>query len=391
MMMYSRTPRLRSRTRPPIVRDRRQAEIIDMRQMENLRVFHDVARALTSTLELEPLLHTIMTKMAEFFGPERWSLMMVDEEKDELYYALSAGMDADKLETLRVKMGEGVAGWVAQTGNPLVVPDVRIDKQWARFSKQHPELRLRSIACLPIRCGERTLGVMQLHNSSLDLLPEYSISFLRVLCDYAAIALQNARHVKLIHHLSITDDCTGLFNARYLYTQLERQIEEATDTRIVPIHSHFSLVFLDLDHFKTINDTHGHLIGSRLLAEVGGLLKRVIGPQHAAFRYGGDEFVMLLRALDKTEATALVREVRNQLNDSRFLTGEGLALTVAASFGLATYPQDGSALHTIIRSADTMMYRVKNTTRNDIAVAHGEIRAVPDTFVVPARQLRAEA
>ena len=107
------------------MRDRRQAEIIDTRQMENLRVFHDVARALTSTLELEPLLHTIMTKMAEFFGPEHWSLLMVDEETNELYYALSAGMNSDKLETLRVKMGEGVAGCVAATGNPLVVPDVR--------------------------------------------------------------------------------------------------------------------------------------------------------------------------------------------------------------------------------------------------------------------------
>ena len=79
-----------------IVRDRRQAEIIDMRQMENLRVFHDVARALTSTLELEPLLHTIMTKMAEFFGPERWSPMMVDEEQRALSFTrFPPGMNSD--------------------------------------------------------------------------------------------------------------------------------------------------------------------------------------------------------------------------------------------------------------------------------------------------------
>jgi diguanylate cyclase (GGDEF)-like protein len=361
-----------------------------MRQMENLRVFHDVARALTSTLELEPLLHTIMTKMAEFFGPERWSLMLVDEEANELYYALSAGMNSDKLETLRVKMGDGIAGWVAETGNPLVVPDVRLDKHWSRFAKQHPDLHLRSIACLPIRCGERTLGVMQLHNSSLDLLPEYSISFLRVLCDYAAIALQNARHVKMIHHLSISDDCTGLFNSRHLYTQLEDHIAEASNPQVIPIHPHFSLVFLDLDHFKYINDTHGHLVGSRLLAEVAGLLKRTIGPQHAAFRYGGDEFVVLLRGLDKADATVMVRHIRQQLNEARFLTGENLSLTVTASFGAATYPQDGSTLHGIIRSADTMMYRVKNTTRDDIAIAHGEVQP-NGTFIEKVPQIRAEA
>jgi diguanylate cyclase (GGDEF)-like protein len=361
-----------------------------MRQMENLRVFHDVARALTSTLELEPLLHTIMTKMAEFFGPERWSLMLVDEEAHELYYALSAGMNSDKLESLRVKMGDGVAGWVAETGNPLVVPDVRLDKHWARFAKQHPDLHLRSIACLPIRCGEKTLGVMQLHNSSLDLLPEYSISFLRVLCDYAAIALQNARHVKLIHHLSISDDCTGLFNARHLYSQLEDHIAEASNPQVIPIHPHFSLVFLDLDRFKTINDTHGHLVGSRLLAEVATLLKKAIGPQHAAFRYGGDEFVVLLKGLDKADATVMVRHIRQQLNDARFLTREGLEISMTASFGAATYPQDGATLHGIIRSADSMMYRVKNTTRDDIAVAHGEVQR-NDTFMEKAPPIRAEA
>ena len=361
-----------------------------MRQMENLRVFHDVARALTSTLELESLLHTIMTKMAEFFGPERWSLMMVDEETNELYYALSAGMNSDKLETLRVKMGEGVAGWVAETGNPLVVPDVRLDKHWARFARQHPDLHLRSIACLPIRCGEHTLGVMQLHNSSLDLLPEYSISFLRVLCDYAAIALQNARHMKLINRLSITDDCTGLYNSRHLYTQLSQRISEASDPQVIPIHPHFSLVFLDLDRFKKINDTHGHLVGSRLLGEVGTLLKRTIGPQHMAFRYGGDEFVVLLHGLDKPDAAAMVKQIRQKLNEAEFLTREGLAISITASFGVATYPQDGSTLHGIIRSADTMMYRVKNSTRDDIAVAHGEAHP-GDSFTEKPAPLRAEA
>ena len=357
------------------MRDRRQPEIIDSRQMENLRVFHDVARALTSKLELEPLLRTIMTKMAEFFGPERWSLLMVDEEQGDLYYALSAGLDAEKVRHFRIKMGEGIAGWVAQTGNPLVVPSVHMDRHWARFSRQHPELRLKSIACLPIRFGDTTLGVMQLHNSTLDLLPEYSISFLRVLCDYTAIALQNARQLDLIHRLSITDDCTGLFNSRHLYQQVEEAIGEAGESNVIQIRRHFSLLFLDLDRFKLVNDTHGHLVGSRLLAEIGSLLRRVVGPEHSAFRYGGDEFVVLLRGLDKHEATAAARELRLALKEATFLTGEGLSLRCTASFGLATFPQDGAAVHSIIRSADSMMYRVKNSTRDELAVAQGEVPA----------------
>jgi diguanylate cyclase (GGDEF)-like protein len=314
-----------------------------------------------------------MAKMEEFFGPEHWSLLMVDEETGELYYALSTGLDEAALRDLRLKPGEGIAGYVAATGNPLVVADVSSDPDWSRYAQAHPELGLRSIACLPIRHGERTLGTLQLNNSKLDLLPESSIAFLRVLCDYAAIGLENARHVKLVHHLSITDDCTGLFNARHLYTLLEQEITDHVSKsafRVVTINKpHFSLLFLDLDHFKRVNDRHGHLVGSRLLSEVGNLLKRLLGPDHAAFRYGGDEFVALIRGLDKPAATDLARRILEQLANTRFLTGEGLSLSVTASLGLATFPQDGSTLHELIRSADTMMYTAKEAGRNQLVIA----------------------
>jgi diguanylate cyclase (GGDEF)-like protein len=354
-------------------KNQRQLASIDSRQTDSLRVFHEVARALTSNLELDSLLRTIMGQLEVFFGPDHWSVLMFDEESSQLYYALSAGLDESQLRDLRVKPGEGIAGYVAATGNPLVVPDVSADPDWSRYANAHPELDLRSIACLPIRHGDRTLGVLQLNNSQLDLLPESSVAFLRVLCDYAAIGLQNARHVKLIQHLSITDDCTGLFNARHLYTLLEQEIAKnssASASRVVPIlQPHFSLLFLDLDHFKSVNDVHGHLAGSRLLAEIGGVLKRALGPDHAGFRYGGDEFVGLLRGLDKPAATALAEHVHSRLGQTRFLTGEGLSLSVTASLGLATFPQDGATLHDIIRSADTMMYAAKAAGRDRLVVA----------------------
>ena len=355
--------------------DRRPLASIDSRQMDSLRVFHEVARALTSNLKLDSLLRSIMSKMEEFFGPEHWSLLMVDEDTGELYYALSTGLDESMLKELRVKPGEGIAGYVAATGNPLVVADVTTDPDWSRYAQAHPELGLRSIACLPIRHGERTLGTLQLNNSKLDLLPESSIAFLRVLCDYAAIALENARHVKLIHHLSITDDCTGLFNARHLYTLLEQEIADhisKTSFRVVTISKpHFSLLFLDLDHFKKVNDRHGHLVGSRLLGEVGALIKNTLGPDHAAFRYGGDEFVALLRGLDKPAATELAQRLLARLTQTRFLIGEGLSLSVTASLGLATFPQDGASLHDLIRASDTMMYTAKENGRNQLVVANG--------------------
>jgi diguanylate cyclase (GGDEF)-like protein len=366
------------------VKQRRQFEVIESRQMDHLRVFHDVARTLTTSLELEEILLAIMDKMANFFGPERWSLLMIDQEAQDLYYAIAVGEDSSSLRGLRVPLGQGVAGWVAATGNPLVVPNVQLDPHWSTFARNHPDLNIHSIACVPIRSGENTLGVIQLLNSKLDLLSEYSISFLRILCDYAAIAIQNARSVKLIQQLSITDDCTGLFNARRLYTMLDEKAAQAQAGRLVP----FSLLFMDLDHFKTVNDTHGHLVGSRLLAEVGNLMKRVIGPDNAAFRYGGDEFVVLMPALDKEAATAVTHELCDHLREAKFLTCEGLELRITGSFGLATFPADGDSVHAIMRAADTMMYEVKNTTRDDVAVA-GTPRHI--TSIKPAQSERRAA
>jgi diguanylate cyclase (GGDEF)-like protein len=327
--------------------------------MDHLRVFHDVARALTSSLELEEILGAIMNKMAQFFGPERWSLLMVDEVTGELYYAIAVGENAESLKGLRVPLGEGVAGWVASTGNPLIVPDVSLDPHWSAFAKKHPDLKIQSIACVPVRSGLKTLGVIQLLNSKLDLLSEYSISFLRILCDYAAIAIQNARSMTLIQELTITDDVTGLFNARHLYTMLDEQVARGQI---------FSLMFVDLDHFKSVNDTHGHLVGSRLLAETAGLMKRCLGPANSAFRYGGDEFVALLPGMGKATATGATMALCEELRSARFLEGAGLSLRLSGSFGLATFPEDGSSVPTILRAADTMMYEAK-VTRDNVAVA----------------------
>lgn len=362
----------------PAMKDKRHFEVIESRQLDHLRVFHDVARALTSVLELEDVLLTIMEKMAQFFGPERWSMLMVDEPAGELYYAIAVGENSETLKGLRVKMGEGVAGWVAQTGNPLVVPDVALDPQWYAFSRAHPDLNIQSIACVPIRSADKTLGVIQLLNSKLDLMSEYSISFLRILCDYAAIAIQNARSMTLIQELTITDDCTGLYNARHLYTMLEEQIALAGKVR----GTEFSLVFLDLDRFKQVNDTHGHLVGSRLLAEVGGLMKRVLGPANSCFRYGGDEFCALLPGQGKQAAIDTTMQLWLELRKARFVGGAGLSLSVAGSFGLATFPEDGNTMQAIIRAADTMMYDAKKT-RDNVAVAGRGLVADPHALMSP--------
>src|SRR5947209_12700531 len=301
--------------------------------MQELAIFHDVAKALTSSLNLNSVLQTIMEKVAEYFRPDTWSLLMIDEGKSELYFAIAVGDAVEMLKTVRLKIGEGIAGWVAKHGEPMLVPDVYNDPRFSRKVDELTRCQTRSIICLPLKSRHRVLGVMQLINVGPELFGEPEIFFLQSLCDYAAIAIDNARSVERIQELTVTDDCTGLFNARHLYKTLESEVY-----RSARFGYEFSVIFLDLDHFKAVNDTHGHLVGSKLLREVGNAIKGHLRLIDYAFRYGGDEFVILLPQTSKEAATVACRRLLELIRSTIFLKDEALDLNLSASFGLATYP-----------------------------------------------------
>lgn len=334
------------------------------RQLQELNIFHGVAKALTSSLDLDSILQTIMDKMAEYFRPDTWSLLMVDEDKDELYFAIAVGTASEALKDVRLKVGEGIAGWVAKHGERLIVPDVMADPRFAKRIDEMTAWETRSIICIPLRSKHRVLGVIQLVNVNMEGFGEPEMFFLQALCDYAAIAIENARSVEKIQELTITDDVTGLYNARHLYKVLEAEVYRSSR-----FNYEFTVIFIDLDHFKQVNDTHGHLVGSRLLAEIGYLIKAQLRLIDYAFRYGGDEFVVLLPQTGKDAALVVARRLRDSLRASMFCKEEKLNLNVRASIGVATYPHDAKTPQDIIRQADEMMYLVKNTTRDNIGLA----------------------
>src|SRR5579859_4224916 len=334
------------------------------RQNQELMIFHDVAKALTSSLDLDSILQTIMEKMAEYFRPDTWSLLMVDEERDELYFAIAVGDAAQSLKDMRLKVGEGITGWVARHGEGLVVPDVYNDQRFARRVDEMTKWETRSIICLPLKSKHRVLAVIQLINVNMEGFGENELFFLQALCDYAAISIDNAKAVEKIQELTITDDCTGLYNARHLYQMLDAEVY-----RSARFGHEFTVLFIDLDHFKQVNDTHGHLVGSKLLAEIGYLVKAQLRLIDYAFRYGGDEFVVLLPQTGKDSAAVVARRLRDSLRGSMFCKEEDLNLNIRASMGVATYPHDAKTPHDIIRQADEMMYLVKNTSRDNIGIA----------------------
>jgi diguanylate cyclase (GGDEF)-like protein len=333
------------------------------RQSSQLKIFHDVAKALTSTLDLDTILQTILEKMAAYFKPASWSLLMLDETSEDLYYTVAVGKGCESVNALKLKSGESLARWVIDHGEGLVLQAVDQDERIEPGSKDEFFAEPCSVVCMPVRTGGKVLGIMQLVNIDMQLYNS-SETLLQALADYAAIAIENARAVNRIQELSITDDCTGLYNARHLYTVLSEELN-----RSERFGYEFSLLFLDLDHFKQVNDEHGHLIGSKLLGQVGQSLRENLRLVDAAFRYGGDEFAILLPQTGKDAALLVARRLMAMFRTKEWLAGHGFSLLLRASIGIASYPADGTTAQEMVHRADELMYQVKQAGRDNIAVA----------------------
>ena len=257
--------------------------------IDDLLVFHQLARSLNSSLDLDTILRTILEQMERFIEADLWTLLMLDESRQELYYAIASGNEEKALSDLRVKVGEGVAGWVVEHGETLIIPEVEDSDPRMQQTVTGQKRNVRSVIAMPLRGRKGIQGVIEILNPQASQLTDYTIAFLHILTDHAAIAIENARDMARIHQLTITDDTTGLFNVRHLYNVLDLELKRSARQR-KPV----SLAFIDLDQFKLVNDAHGHLVGSELLSRVGTRLQELSRTQDMCFRYGGDEFVILM-------------------------------------------------------------------------------------------------
>ena len=339
------------------------APIDNDRQLYELKIFHDVAKALTSTLDLDTILQTIMEKMAAYFEPATWSFLMIDDASHEPYYAASVGKAAEGLASLRLTDGSALADWVIKRGEALVIENVNADPSIDPDSRADWFEGSCSVVCVPVMTGGKVLGVIGLVNIDMAVYTS-SQMLLQTLADYAAIAIENARAVKRIQELSITDDCTGLYNARHLFTVIAEELH-----RSARFGYEFTLLFLDLDHFKRINDQYGHIVGSKLLAQVGDCLRESLRLVDSAFRYGGDEFAILLPQTSRDAGLRVARRIAKVLHQRHWLHDGDSHVELHASIGVACYPVDGTTPQALVQRADDMMYAVKQAGRNNIAVS----------------------
>jgi diguanylate cyclase (GGDEF)-like protein len=329
------------------------------------QIYSDLAKTLTATLDLSEVLEIIMNKVKTLLRPQNWSLLLMEEDGRNLRFEIAVGQGAESLRGGRLKVGEGIAGWVAQSGESVLLEDARADRRFCSRFDEVSRFTTRSIICVPMTIGGRVVGVIELINRMEEMgFTDLDMRALETLAEYGAIAIQNAALFNRVQRLVITDDHTSLYNTRHLYDTLDREISLAR------LHGHeISMVFFDLDHFKQVNDAHGHLCGSKVLREIGTLLQQQEGEGVIPFRYGGDEFIVLLPGSSKEDGVAFAQKLRGLIKAAAFLVEEGLDLHITASFGVASYPRDAQDKVGLLRFADTAMYRVKESTRDAVAAA----------------------
>ena len=331
---------------------------------QRLAILTDIVKTANSILEPRKVIELIMAKIQRLVPSEAWSMLMVDEEKQELTFELALGAKASDVSAFRVKVGEGVAGWVAQTGKPTIVNDTSKDPRFTGRIDSKTQFQTRSILCAPLISRGRTIGVVEIINRQGGKFTQADLEVLLTLVEPCAIAIENAILFQRTEQLTITDDLTKLFNSRYLNLYIGREIKRCKRHGI-PL----SVIFLDLDGFKGVNDQYGHLAGSRTLAEVGIILAEAVRESDILARYGGDEFVVVLPETPPSGALVIAERIRRSIEGHCFLEDQGLAARISASFGIASYPDHALTPEGLIQKADQAMYRVKEREKNGIEVA----------------------
>jgi len=323
-------------------------------RLSRIDVLAEVTRAVNATLDPERVADAIVAYAAEWLPVSVWVVYAFDNTGVRTLGSrgLTGGLD-----TAAAAVGQ----WVLKHGAPCAVGDVASDR---RFGGGGDAAALG----FPLECRGRTVaalvGLDKTRATREPALAAPTLSALRRALEPGGIALDNAIRVQRAEALSVTDDLTQLYNSRYLAQVLRRETKRASRSG-----RPLSLLFIDLDGFKSINDTHGHLYGSRALVEAAGLIRLSARETDVVARFGGDEFALILPDTGSEGAAAVGERVRDRVNAHGFLRGDGLDIHLTVSVGVATLPDVAASAEGLIQAADEAMYHVKDHGKNGIYIA----------------------
>ncbi len=334
--------------------------------------------------ELDAFFSQILVKANEFVPSEAGSILLLDSSsrekatsKEKLVFVATFGEMAADLVGRRILAAEGIAGRAFRSGKSHISREVTEDAFFARDFASGIGFEARSIICVPIRHDVEILGVMELVNRrDVKRYSDAELGLLEIFAGYISTSIRNILDARLFNEMARRDDLTGLHNDRWLHRRLEEEIVAARRKA-----RDLSILFLDLDNFKSVNDRYGHLAGSRTLHEAGRVIAGVIDESTATLaRYGGDEFVAILPDADPESALRRAEKLRREIAEFVFLkrTSQGVeapALTgfITASIGVqslsrVTPVETGEIKDRLLREADSAMYQAKAQGKNCVSL-----------------------
>jgi diguanylate cyclase (GGDEF)-like protein len=308
-----------------------------------------LSRTLSETID------RVMHHIGTVFSPATWSLLLRESPAGGLKFIHATGTGADQIRGLRLGRGQGVAGWVAENGVALLVPDARAD---ARFDPEVDAMTgfvTKSIIAVPLKARSAVYGVIELINRLNEhLFTDEDLKVLQTIADFAAIAIERAYYLRAVQRLALTDPLTGLQNRRSFERVLEREVEKTRRHRTL-----FALLLIDIDSFKEVNDSHGHLAGDRVLMALGSILLATSRKIDCCARLGGDEFAVLLPETTQNEAPFVVRRIQRALVDYNLNAEVPFSVSIGARVVDPRNPDE------VLAQADRAMYEDKGQSAAD--------------------------
>lgn len=323
-----------------------------------------IATTLSEKMEMAETLRVLKKIIREVFPCQQFSLMLLDEARQGLQIRSHFGFSRRQAETALYALGEDVFGVALKKRRPIHVEDITTTRKHFAY---HPGRTVASgafVAVPLLAAGKQEIGVMSLYRRTPRSFPKDELVLLRKLAGQVAMAIERITQYQHHRELSMTDELTGIFNRRYFNQRFDREMQRAQR-----YGRPLSVIMIDIDHFKTFNDNHGHLLGDQILQGVAGLLESSIRKADILARFGGEEFVILLPEIDNERGRKVAEKLRRAVEHAEFPKADSQPLgRLTISLGLAAFPEDSRRAPDLLERADQSLYLAKTLGRNQVAV-----------------------